>query len=77
VYQHEYEPNYRILVVQDCVDTYDYADMPGRAICALQKHASQIDISNFFILVVHYFYRFQINYGQSYIDINETRLFFY
>ena len=52
VYQHEYESNYRILVVQDCVDTYDYADMPGRAICALQKHASQIDISNFFILVI-------------------------
>jgi radical SAM protein with 4Fe4S-binding SPASM domain len=52
VYRYEYEPNCRILVVQDCVDTYDYADLPGRAICALQKHASQLDISNFFILVV-------------------------
>jgi radical SAM protein with 4Fe4S-binding SPASM domain len=26
--------------------------LPGRALCALQKHASQIDISNFFILVI-------------------------
>jgi radical SAM protein with 4Fe4S-binding SPASM domain len=52
VYCSEYQPNFRIIIVQDCVDTYDYADMPGRAICALQKHASQIDISNFFILVI-------------------------
>jgi len=52
VYQTEYGPNFRILIVQDCADTYDYADLPGRAICALQKHASQIDISNFFILVI-------------------------
>jgi radical SAM protein with 4Fe4S-binding SPASM domain len=52
VYQPEYKPNYRILIVQDCVDTYDYADLPGRAICSLQKYASQINISNFFILIV-------------------------
>ena len=52
VYQAEYKNNVRILVVQDCVDTYDYTDLPGRAICALQKYASQIDISNFFILVI-------------------------
>jgi radical SAM protein with 4Fe4S-binding SPASM domain len=52
VYQPEYKSNCRILVVQDCEDTYDYADLPGRAICALQKYASQIDISNFFILVI-------------------------
>jgi radical SAM protein with 4Fe4S-binding SPASM domain len=52
VYQTEYKPNFRILIVQDCVDTYDYADLPGRAICTLQKYASQIDISNFFILVI-------------------------
>lgn len=52
VYQTEYEPNFRILIVQDCMDTYDYVDLPGRAICILQKYASQIDISNFFILVI-------------------------
>jgi radical SAM protein with 4Fe4S-binding SPASM domain len=52
VYQSEYKHNFRILIVQDCADTYDYADLPGRAICALQKHVSQIDISNFFILII-------------------------
>ena len=52
VYQSEYKSNFRVLIVQDCVDTYDYADLPGRAICALQKHISQIDISNFFILII-------------------------
>jgi radical SAM protein with 4Fe4S-binding SPASM domain len=52
VYQVEYNSNFRILIVQDCADTYDYVDLPGRAICALQKHISQIDISNFFILVI-------------------------
>ena len=52
VYRTEYQNNFRILIIQDCADTYDYNDLPGRAICALQKHASQIDISNFFILVI-------------------------
>ena len=52
VYQSEYSTNFRILIVQDCEDTYDYEDLPGRAICTLQKYASQIDISNFFILVI-------------------------
>ena len=52
VYCSEYQSNFRILIVQDCEDIYDYADLPGRAICALQKYASQIDISNFFILVI-------------------------
>ena len=52
VYQSEYSTNFRILIVQDCEDTYDYENMPGQALCALQKHASQLDISNFFILVI-------------------------
>ena len=52
VYQSEYKSNFRILIVQDCEDTYDYADLPGRAICVLQKYVTQIDISNFFILVI-------------------------
>jgi radical SAM protein with 4Fe4S-binding SPASM domain len=52
VYQPVYENNFRIIIVQDCVDMYDYQDLPGNAITALQKYASQIDISNFFIVVV-------------------------
>jgi radical SAM protein with 4Fe4S-binding SPASM domain len=52
VYRSEYNPNFRVLVLQDCEDEYDYVDLPGRAICALQKYVSQIDISNFFILVI-------------------------
>jgi radical SAM protein with 4Fe4S-binding SPASM domain len=52
VYQSEYQSNFRILIVQDCVDIYEYGDLPGKAICALQKYASQIDISNFFILII-------------------------
>jgi len=52
VYRPEYENNFRIIIVQDCVDVYDYTDLPGRAICALQKHASQLDISNYFIVLV-------------------------
>jgi radical SAM protein with 4Fe4S-binding SPASM domain len=52
LYQAKYENNYRILVVQDCNDVYDYSDLPGQAITALQKFGSQIDISNFFILLL-------------------------
>lgn len=52
VYQVEYKSNFRILIVQDCEDIYDYADLPGQAVCALQKHVAQIDISNCFILVI-------------------------
>ena len=52
VYQIEYETNFRIVIVQDCADTYDYLDMPGNAICILQKYISQLNISNFFILIV-------------------------
>lgn len=52
LYQAEYKNNYRILVVQDCNDVYDYTDLPGQAITALQKFGSQIDISNYFILLL-------------------------
>jgi radical SAM protein with 4Fe4S-binding SPASM domain len=52
IYQSSYEENQRIIVVRDCTDVYDYQDLPGRAITALQKYASQIDISNFFILIL-------------------------
>jgi len=52
VYQTEYQNNFRILIVQDCPDVYDYEDLPGKTICKLQQFASEIDISNFFILVI-------------------------
>ena len=52
VYQTEYTTNFRILVVQDCTDVYDYEDLPGKAICTLQQYVSQIDISNFFVVIV-------------------------
>jgi radical SAM protein with 4Fe4S-binding SPASM domain len=51
-YHLEYKNNFRILIVQDREDIYEYQDLPGAAICALQKYASQIDISNFFILII-------------------------
>lgn len=51
-YRPTFENNDRIVVVQDNSDVYDYVDLPSRSIAALQKCASQIDISNFFILVV-------------------------
>jgi radical SAM protein with 4Fe4S-binding SPASM domain len=51
-YQPVYANNQRIVVVQDCADQYDYANMPGQSITALQKYASQIDISNSFILLL-------------------------
>jgi radical SAM protein with 4Fe4S-binding SPASM domain len=51
-YRPEYNKQDRILVVQDCADTYDYENFPGAAISTLQKYASQIDISNSFILLV-------------------------
>jgi organic radical activating enzyme len=52
LYQPVFENNFRILVVQDVNDIYEYSDLPGAAITALQKIASKIDISNFFILLV-------------------------
>lgn len=51
-YKPAFENNFRIIIVQDCQDDYEYQDLPGRAISTLQKYASQIDISNFFILVL-------------------------
>jgi hypothetical protein len=51
-YRPAFENNFRLLIVQDCQDQYDYQDLSGKAVCTLQKYASQIDISNFFILVL-------------------------
>lgn len=51
-YQTEYQHNFRIIIIQDCDDVYKYKDLPGQALSVLQKYVSQIDISNFFILIV-------------------------
>ena len=48
----EFQNNQRLIFVQDCADSYDYADMPGKIITHLQKYAAEIDISNFFIIVI-------------------------
>lgn len=51
-YRPAYTKQERILVIQDCADIYNYENFPGQATLTLQKYASQIDISNSFILVV-------------------------
>ena len=52
LYQPAYDNNYRVLLILDCVDPHDYSDLPGYCITTLQKHASQLDISNSFILLL-------------------------
>lgn len=52
IYQPQYQDNFRIVIVQNCADQYDYDDMPGLSISTLQKYLSQIDISNFFVVVI-------------------------
>ena len=52
LYQPVYNNNYRLVVIQDCTDQYNYGDLPGMVITTLQKYASQIDISNSFILLL-------------------------
>ena len=52
LYQPVYENNYRLLLIQDCSEVYNFADLPGLVITAIQKYASQLDISNSFILIV-------------------------
>ena len=47
-----FDNNERIIVVQDCDDTYDYEDEPGEIIVFLQKILQEIDISNFFVTVI-------------------------
>jgi radical SAM protein with 4Fe4S-binding SPASM domain len=52
LHKSEFQPTERLVFVQDCADVYDYNDLPGKVITQLQKYASQIDISNFFIIVI-------------------------
>jgi len=51
-YKPAFDNNERIIVVQDCNDTYDYDDEPGETIVFLQKTLQEIDISNFFVTVI-------------------------
>jgi radical SAM protein with 4Fe4S-binding SPASM domain len=52
LHKSSYSADERIVFVQDCADIYDYNDQPGKVITQLQKYASNIDISNFFIIVI-------------------------
>jgi radical SAM protein with 4Fe4S-binding SPASM domain len=47
-----FENNFRIILIQDCADKVEYQDLPGLAVCTLQKYLRDIDISNFFVLLV-------------------------
>jgi radical SAM protein with 4Fe4S-binding SPASM domain len=52
LHQPVYENNYRLLLIQDCIEVYNFADLPGLITTTIQKYASQLDISNCFILLV-------------------------
>lgn len=52
VYRTRYPSNFRILIAQDCVDTYDYQDLPGKFLSTLQKYIDQLGISSCFILII-------------------------
>jgi len=47
-----YCPEEKILVLQQCEDTYLYVDDAGKQLATLQKFCAQLDISNFFITVL-------------------------
>jgi organic radical activating enzyme len=47
----EFEPDERIVIIQDTVDEYTYVDAPGDKLIALQKIVNQVDISNCFIQI--------------------------
>jgi radical SAM protein with 4Fe4S-binding SPASM domain len=51
-YKTAFENNERIIVVQDCNDIYDYEDQPGESIVFLQRTIQEIDISNYFVVVI-------------------------
>lgn len=59
VYQETYSSDDKIVVVQHEADVYDYSDAPGRNLSKLQQYLRQIDISNFFVIVIS---------GNSHID---------
>lgn len=51
-YKPNYEPNEKILVIQDCNDVYEYQDLPGKFLTALQKCVWTKNISNCFVLLL-------------------------
>ena len=52
LHQPVFKDNFKLLVVQDHEDIYEYTNLPGKAISCLQKYLSEIDIPNFFVLVI-------------------------
>lgn len=52
IYQPVYENLDRIVIIQDCVDSYQYDDLPGSAVTCLQQYLAKIDISNFFVILI-------------------------
>jgi len=51
-YKPAFKNNERIIVVQDCNDIYEYNDEPGESLIFLQRSLQEIDISNFFVIVI-------------------------
>lgn len=51
-WQAEFQPLDRLLVIQDTSEVYEYDDLPGMVVVALQKTVANVDISNCFITVV-------------------------
>jgi len=51
-YKESYNPDERIVIVQDCNDEYNYDNLPGRSLTFIQKCLQSIDISNWFVVVV-------------------------
>lgn len=47
-----FDPNDRIVIEQDIIDTYPYIDGPGVKLIEIQKIINRVDISNCFILLV-------------------------
>jgi radical SAM protein with 4Fe4S-binding SPASM domain len=52
LHQPVFKNNDRIVVIQKNPDIYEYTDLPGQFISTLQKFVSEIDISNYFVLLV-------------------------
>jgi len=50
-YQEVFHDNYRIVLYFN-KDEHLYGDKPGRLITTLQKHISEVDISNFFVVLI-------------------------
>lgn len=47
-----FEPEHRLVFLQDVPDTYDYENSPGRCTYAIQQALSKVDISNCFAVII-------------------------